>query len=407
MTEKNDNFLMRQLDDNDLEEFNALLRYAFQVTSAEIKESGWTSEDEVKLEKIPILQKTHTIGWFYQGKLASQICVYPMKINFFGTTIAMGGITGVATYPEYTGRGLIHSLMKECLKYMKHEGQIVSFLYPYSIPFYRKMGWEIISDKMTFTIESGQLPKHEPVSGMIERMDRDCDDFKKIYKYFASQNHGALIRDELAWSEYWRWDNDDVTVAVYYTGEHQPTGSIVYNIENKVFYIKEMIYLNSEARDGLWNYISAHKSMVEEVKGANYTGEPLSFLLTDSRITETIRPYFMGRIVDLKPFMIQYPFRNVPDGMELYFCVTDPLAEWNTGTFLLSWKQKKTVFKKIPKKAAVSPLTMNIQTLMAMFMGYKRPSYLYENNRLAVEYWQVPILERIIPVDKPYFSDYF
>jgi predicted acetyltransferase len=401
------NFLMRQLYDSDFEEFNALLRYAFQVTSAEIKESGWTSEDEVKLEKIPILQKTHTIGWFYKGRLASQICVYPMKVNFFGEPYPMGGITGVATYPEYTGKGLIHSLMAECLKYMRKEKQTMSFLYPYSIPFYRKMGWEIISDKMTFTIESKQLPKCERVTGMVERVGRDNEDFKNVYKEFASQNHGCLIRDELVWSEYWRWDNDDVIVAVYYTDVHVPTGFMVYNIENNIFHIKEMIYLNSEAENGLWNYICAHQSMIHEVQGANYSGEPIAFLFPDSKITETIRPYFMGRIVDLEAFMQKYPFQNVPDNVELYFRISDPLADWNNGMFKLSWRDKKTVFEKTSEKDAVFPLTMNIQTLTAMMFGYKRPSYMYENNRMDIEHGQIAVLERILPVDKPYFSDYF
>ena len=42
-----------------------------------------------------------------------------------------------------------------------------------------------------------------------------------------------------------------------------------------------------------------------------------------------------------------------------------------------------------------------------MLMGYKRPGYLYENERLTMEYYLVDVLERLIPNDKPYFSDYF
>ena len=41
-----DMFQMRQLKDSDLEEFNALLRYVFQVTGDELLKSGW-EEDEI------------------------------------------------------------------------------------------------------------------------------------------------------------------------------------------------------------------------------------------------------------------------------------------------------------------------------------------------------------------------
>ena len=38
---------------------------------------------------------------------------------------------------------------------------------------------------------------------------------------------------------------------------------------------------------------------------------------------------------------------------------------------------------------------------------YKRQSYLYENERIQVDYHLIPYLERLIPIEKPYFSDYF
>lgn len=47
-------------------------------------------------------------------------------------------------------------------------------------------------------------------------------------------------------------------VALYYNEEHKPLGYLVYYIANEIFHIKEMVYLTSEARHGLWNYISAH-----------------------------------------------------------------------------------------------------------------------------------------------------
>lgn len=401
-----DMFQMRQLKESDLEEFNALLRYVFQVTGDELLKSGW-EEDEIQRAKAPILKQSYILGYFHKDKLASQIVVYPMEVNVYGEIYKMGGITGVATYPEYAGRGLIHTLMLKILEHMREEQQTISFLYPYSIPFYRKKGWEIVSDQIKFSIKDTQLPKKQPVSGMVERVDWDHEDLKNVYRYFAVQRHGALMREDLAWEEYWRWESDDVIAAIYYSEEHKPLGYVVYSIENEIFNVKEILYLNIEARHGIWNYISSHFSMITEVRGYNYTGEPLAFLLEDSEITETIAPYYMARIVDVREFILQYPFQVMPEDFHIHLIVHDNMAPWNEGDFQIYWRDQKTFCDRENDLPLTNIVELDIQTLTTMLMGYKRPSYLYENDRLEMEYYMVQILERLIPVGKPYFSDYF
>ncbi len=110
---KNGDFLMRELTEDDLEQFNDLLRYAFQVTTDELVKSGWEDE-EIKYAKTPILKSSYVLGWFYKGTLASMVVVYPMKVNIYDEIYEMGGVTGVATYPEYAGRGAYPFADKAC-----------------------------------------------------------------------------------------------------------------------------------------------------------------------------------------------------------------------------------------------------------------------------------------------------
>ncbi len=399
-------FELRQLGEEDFEEFEALLRYAFQVSTSEMARIGW-SDMEMKQSKMPIFEASHVMGWFYKGHLASQIVIYPMEVNIQGEICKMGGITGVATYPEYTGRGLIHSLIGKSLEYMRSQQQIVSYLCPYSIPLYRKHGWEIVSDKMTFAIKDTQLPKRHPVDGQIERVDIECEDLHRVYKYFALQEHGALIRGKLEWEEYWRWDSDDVMAAVYYSADGKPLGYVIYYIENEVFSIKEMVYLNQEAKYGIWNYISAHFSMITKVEGANYTGEPIAFQFEDSEIDESIQPYAMARIVDVQRFIEQYSFQFEDPKLTLELEVSDVMAPWNNGIFHVSWRDGRTFCEKVSTWSTGHRLSLDIKTLTTMLMGYKRPTYLYDHEKIQTEYYMLTWLERLIPVEKPYFSDYF
>ena len=400
-----DRLQMRRLTTEDTAQYNALLRYAFQVTDSELAALGWNRK-EMERSKKPVLKKTESFGWFDGEKLASQISVYPMEVNLFGRMYRMGGVTGVATYPEYSGRGLMSRLIKQALQNMRDNRQSLSMLYPYQIPYYRKKGWEIVSDKMTYTIKDTQLPKRRHVRGMVERVDIDSEDVCKVHDKFTKIRHGALKRNELEWEEYWRWEADDVLVAVYYDTQDKPTGYLVYYIANDVFRIKELVYVNQEARHGLWNYISAHISMVEKVVGFNYTNEPMAFLLEDSEIQEEIQPYIMARIVDFEAFIKNYPFDIISMHDDLHFIIHDPVMECNNGDFSLTWDEDgKAILERGGKKG--EPVQCNIGTLTTMFFGYKRPTYLRRVERLHAGDEAIRILEDIIPVEQPYFSDYF
>ncbi|CEM62709.1 GNAT family N-acetyltransferase [Treponema phagedenis] len=396
---------LRQVTKKYLKQFNALLRYAFQVTDKELQSIGWEDE-EIRKSKSPIFDKAKVFGWFDGSKLASQVVIFPMRMNIHGKIYDMGGITGVATYPEYTKMGLMHELIIKSLNDMRENHQSISLLYPYSIPFYRKMGWEIISDKMSYTIKDTQLPKYVKVSGMVERVDDDNADYRELHNRFCLKRHGMLLRDELAWEEYWRWDSDDVIVALYYDENHVAQGYIVYLLEEEVFKIKELVYLNQEARHALWNYIGAHFSMVDKVKGYNYANEPMAFLLEDSEISENIRPYFMARIIDFEQFILDFPFAARFDKYKLHFIIDDPMAEWNCGSFSVTWDAAgKTQCTRGGTEGL--EVTLSIQTLCTMLMGYKRPSYLRRIERITANDDAIDLLEDIIPVEQPYFSDYF
>ncbi|MBU5585098.1 GNAT family N-acetyltransferase, partial [Enterococcus sp. S181_ASV_20] len=79
--------------------------------------------------------------------------------------------------PEYTGEGIMSRLMKKSLLRMKEKGQSLALLYPYSIPLYRKFGWEIISSKISYQIMDRQIPANRTAEGKVQRVDWENEDF--------------------------------------------------------------------------------------------------------------------------------------------------------------------------------------------------------------------------------------
>jgi len=394
---------MKPVEVEHLEQYDQLLRYVFQVDTGDLEESGY-KDNELRQAKRPILQRSEVIGWFDDGSLISSLSIYPCKVNIHGKTFNMAGVTGVGTYPEYANQGLMQELITEALKRMRNNRQWISYLYPFSIPFYRHKGWEIISDHMTFTVPDSQLPKAIEVEGHVERQDIDSEDVYLTYNRFALQNNGALIRSDADWEEYWRWENEeDRTAAIYYDEKNEPLGYILYWIKDDVFYMKEMIYLSQEARIALWNFIGAHFSMIERIEGHTYTSEPIAFLFEDSSIKETIEPYIMARIIDVAEFLKRYPFAKKHG--EFHFNVTDTYAEWNNKTFSVAWD--KTGKIEVTNEPIGTAIDIDVQTLTSMLMSYRRPTYFQKIERLQVDHNTLELLEEIIPDTQPYFSDYF
>ena len=384
---------MQPVSSRYLEQYNALLRYVFQVTDQELSSVGWQEKEFIRA-KFPTMEKADVIGWFDRDTLVSQVAVYPMQARIFGRTYAMGGLTGVGTYPEYSNLGLMHKLLEQALTNMRARGQYLSYLYPYSIPYYRRKGWEVVSDKISYVIQDFQLPKARQVPGYVRRVKTDSEALNQTYARFAQHTHGAVLRDELAWNEYWLWDPDDIMAAIYYNEQDQPDGYVIYWIANEVFHIKDMIFNNETARAGLWNFVSAHFSMITRVEGSTYTDEPLAFLLEDASITETISPYYMGRIVDFPQFIAAYPFK--PDAVDRSwsFTLTDPLLPWNQGSFRLTISQAGRG-RAVPIPGPC-PDRVSIQTMTTMLMGYKRPDYLAKIGRLPTSEATIDMLEDAI-----------
>lgn len=399
----NHNLTIRPVEEKDVAQFNELLSYVFQVTKSDIEESGFENKREMIKSKKPILELSKVFGWFNKEQLVSQIAIYPCEVNIHGTLYKMGGVTGVGTYPEYAGHGLMNELIRVALENMRESQQWISYLYPYSIPYYRRKGWEIMSDKLTFKIRDTQLPKNVDVPGMVERQEVDHEDVYKVYNQFAKENHGALQRTKFNWEEYWRYENEEQrTAAIYYGTDGEPKGVLFYWIAEEVFHIKEMFYLNQEARNGLWNFITAHFSMVYWIQGNIYKNEPLAFLLEDGQIRETIEPYFMARIVDVEEFLKSFPFK--PFRKNFHFVVGDPLAKWNNGVFGLIWEDEQLT---VTREAIGQPVYLDIQTLTCLLMNYRRAAYLARIERIETDKETLRTLERIIPDMAAYFSDDF
>ncbi|SDS57230.1 Sterol carrier protein domain-containing protein [Paenibacillaceae bacterium GAS479] len=157
---------------------------------------------------------------------------------------------------------------------------------------------------------------------------------------------------------------------------------------------------------GLWSFFSNHDSMIEKAEFESYSGDPLPYLLPDPSIEQSVRPYFMARIVDAQAFVSQYPF--LPGQRESWrIRIEDPNAPWNEGKWELTVDEQGKGYLELAGAGAGDILLASIGTWTALLTGYAKAATLTQTRQLrGPEQSALKLAERIA-ARTPNLMDYF
>jgi predicted acetyltransferase len=394
-----------KLRPEDAKESLRLSAFAFQFDLSE--EELEQRQRQVKPEQV----------WacYADGRLAAKVHLLPLKTYIGGKPFLMGGIAGVATWPEHRRGGKIARLLGCCLEEMRAKGQTVSFLAPFSFAFYRKYGWEIYTEHKKYTIPTALLPVIKDSVGTIRRIGaEEWKLLQPLYEVYASRYNGSLCRDESWWKELIS-ARAKGQIAVWFDNAGAPMGYLMYSVKNRELKADEMVYLNETARWQLWRFIGHHDSMIDRVVLKAPVDDPLPMLFDNPRFQQEIEPYFMARIVDLTAFIAQFDFASAGEARKLKLHVKDSSAVWNNGTFELTIDPSghgrliplTEAKDEAPADANERSVTADIQTLTMLFLGYARPSLLQQTGRLDCPADLAARLDDWIPARTTYLMDFF
>ncbi|GAA0597233.1 GNAT family N-acetyltransferase [Virgibacillus siamensis] len=344
-------------------------------------------------------------GWMSNDELAAKLHLIPLTCYINGRVFEMGGISAVATWPEYRRQGAIKDLLHHALTYMKEQGQTISFLHPFSFHFYRKYGWETAFVEKHYAIPLNKLKRTWDAEGYVRRVHEGFGMLHDIYTIYASQFNGPLVRDEKWWNQRVIKAHDQVAAA--YGNNDQPEAYIIYQVKNEVFTVKELVYNTLNGRKQLLKFVANHDSMVEKVEMTVPEYDNLPLLVDEPGFDQKLQPYFMARIVDVRRFLEQYPFQPVNNQPLPALQVEDAFMPENNGTYQLMKSGDKTDVTCLKTSTGEDAIQCTVQQLASMLMGYKRPMELYQTGLIFGSQKQLEILEQIIPNRQTYLSDFF
>lgn len=381
-----------RLKEDKFREALRLSEYAFQ----------YKVEEERMQQQLTKMKESHEVYGIMEGEdLAAKLHLIPFHIYIGKEKFKMGGVAGVATYPEYRRSGYVKELLQHSLQTMKKDGFTVSMLHPFAVTFYRKYGWELCANLLVCHLTKSDLVMKKQVNGTVKRFNKENhpEEVEKLYETFAERFSGMLVRNEKWWLQA---VYEDLTLAIYYDENKTAAGYMLYKIENYKMTVDEFVPLHNEARNGLWNFICQHDSMIKELEMTVSENEQLLYTLQEPRVKTEIKPYFMGRIVDVEQFLKQYElnWNNVQQEVNLH--ITDSFAPWNNVSVRLANYEIAIIEEPMDKG-----INLDINALSTILLGYKRPLELNELELISGSEEEIRAFENVVPVRKSFIYDFF
>lgn len=117
--------------------------------------------DEDSLSQFLIIER--------DGKIISHVGLFPLEATCFGIDIMVGGIGGVATLPQYRGKGLMSALLDRAAELMKERGWPLSVLWGDRQRYY-PFGWDNAGLKYSLTVTRRALDRAKVNASDIEEV---------------------------------------------------------------------------------------------------------------------------------------------------------------------------------------------------------------------------------------------
>ncbi|MFC4025602.1 enhanced intracellular survival protein Eis [Oceanobacillus longus] len=386
---------IQQLYSKDYDQIFRLSQFAFQYKLTE----------EALIKKKEEADRHIIWGWMDKERLAAKLHLIPLSVYINGKTFKMGGISSVSTWPEYRRNGMVKQLLSHALNHMKENGQMVSYLHPFSVPFYRKFGWEIAFNEKHYTIPTEKLQRNWEADGYVRRVEADIELLHPIYSEFALKFNGMLTRDKKWWEQ--RILTEDELVAVCYNTNDEADGYMIYTVKDNLLQVEELVYNSLNSWKLLLEFIANHDSMAKEVKMTVSENDNLPLLVNEPRFKQENAPYFMARIVDVLAFLKEFPFEQVP-GTSLVIHVEDIFLPENGGFYWINQMNGNTrVSHQHDNSTEMVDISCTVQQLAALLFGYKRPLEFYRAGLIQGNDETMVHLEKLIPDRQTFFSDFF
>ncbi|WP_327040565.1 GNAT family N-acetyltransferase [Micromonospora ureilytica] len=290
-----------------------------------------------------------------------------------GRAVPAADVAGVAVAPEARGRGVARALLTGLLRGAHERGAAISALYPTVAAPYRACGWESAGVLRTVDLATAALPRHRPGSHLTVRAGTTADlaAVDALYEKVARHRNGMLTRrgglfdaadrglpgDGLTLVEA---DGELVGYATWQRGRGYGADSVLT--------VDEALAVTAEAARELVGVLGSWASVAPTLRLCPLDGDAVSIQLPLESAREHERDLWMHRPVDVALAVSARGWPAHTRGV-VDFGLTDPLAEWNTGTWRLTVADGAAELTRVDGEA---DLRLDVRGFALLYAGAAR-----------------------------------
>lgn len=155
------------------------------------------------------------------GEPASVMQLVPYSLRMGDSELKMRYVSGVATMPEYRGKGLVRELFDFGIPMMEKMGCHISMLIPAVEGMYEKFGYRKVCKRFTYTTKSVEGIKaynriDDELISVLDRMYMDAMKEKSVYIIRSRENWEKILTDLICLSGGFALINENVGYALAY-----------------------------------------------------------------------------------------------------------------------------------------------------------------------------------------------
>lgn len=402
----------REVPEEDREAFQETLHYAFSPHKEEVDyhddEDYWPSMGDLR-------------GIYDNGELLAVSSIHYLNSHLRGKWLPMGGVSAVATSPGNRHRGYIKNMLAEMLAELRDKGIALSCLWPFSYPFYDRLGWRVCDNYTTYELDPEVLKftADEPGGEFRQVSKGEHEIIEPTYRKFARKFNLPLKRSP-EWWDHHRFSQWDKQVYCYlWKRKEEVKGYVLYSAEKgpqgewkKKLKVDELVYESEEAFFQLLRFLYNHGSQMSQITLPGPIPGKLSLLdlVEDPRDVKALeKPGIMVRCVDVKKALESLTYPENPRG-EITMKVKDPLLEANSGTYYLVFDGSSSdpEVDRATENGDDPDLSLEVGSLTQLYTGYLSPRQAVTANKITLSNRdKLELLEKIFPAGETLFYDGF
>lgn len=291
-----------------------------------------------------------------------------LRHNFYcGKKIGCAAVGGVASKPEYRRMGGVRTIFSTVFEHALKEGASVSILYPFSIEYYRKFGYETIFRCVKAECSFKAFENIARFNEVILAKKEHRDIVKDIYTEIAENRNMLFARDNYESFCFTPYISCRYT---YFVNRDDAKGYVTFTLNRaeRTVNISELLFNNKTALLNLLGFIKIYDGNYDFV---NFSKLPVSspvfeVIKDENRLVKRTYTYEgAARILDVEK-VLEATVYPVEEGC-FSIKITDSQIEKNNGIFTVQYGNGKCTVQR--GVSAHYDLAMDIPAASRIILG--------------------------------------